>query len=90
MALSSTRFPPWNTVYGYFAKWEKDGVFSQLTGLLRALVRQHEGRNTTPSACVIDAQSVKTSTNVPAAGQGIDAAKKIVGRYLELADLAGA
>ncbi|EOY50992.1 Mobile element protein [Streptomyces lividans 1326] len=32
------------------------------------------------SACVLDAQSVKTSTSVPAAGQGIDAGKKIVGR----------
>ncbi len=29
---------------------------------------------------MIDAQSVKTSTSVPAAGQGIDAGKKIVGR----------
>ncbi|MEU0382226.1 transposase [Streptomyces cyaneofuscatus] len=29
---------------------------------------------------MIDAQSVKTSTSVPASGQGIDAGKKIVGR----------
>nr|WP_237297334.1 transposase [Streptomyces sp. 3211] len=29
---------------------------------------------------MIDAQSVKTSTCVPASGQGIDAGKKIVGR----------
>ncbi|MGC3002586.1 IS5 family transposase [Streptomyces sp. G35A] len=73
-------FPPWETVYGYFAKWQKDGVFAQLNGLLRELVRQKEGRSAQPSACVIDAQSVKTSTSVPAAGQGIDAGKKIVGR----------
>jgi transposase len=73
-------FPPWETVYGYFAKWQKDGVFVQLNGLLRELVRQKEGRSAQPSACVIDAQSVKTSTSVPAAGQGTDAAKKIVGR----------
>ncbi|GAA2463348.1 hypothetical protein GCM10010405_54790 [Streptomyces macrosporus] len=38
------------------------------------------GRNIQPSACVVDAQSVKTATSVPAAGQGTDAAKKIVGR----------
>ncbi|NEE05804.1 transposase, partial [Streptomyces sp. SID7499] len=44
------------------------------------LLREKEGRDTEPSACVIDAQSVKTSTSVPAAGQGIDAGKKIVGR----------
>ncbi|MFE5331287.1 IS5 family transposase [Embleya sp. NPDC056575] len=73
-------FPPWPTVYGYFAKWEKHGVFVQLNGLPRELVRQGAGRDAEPSACVIDAQSVKTSTNVPAAEQGVDAAKRIVGR----------
>lgn len=59
-------FPPWETVYSYFAKRQKDGVFAQLSGLLRELVRQREGRNARPSACVIDAQNVKTSTSVPA------------------------
>jgi transposase len=73
-------FPPWETVYGYSAKWQKEGVFAQLNGLLRELVRRKEGRNAEPSACVIDAQSVKTSTSVPAASQGTDAGKKIVGR----------
>ncbi|MCX4869387.1 IS5 family transposase (plasmid) [Streptomyces sp. NBC_00257] len=73
-------FPPWNTVYGYFAKWQQEGVFAQLNGLLRQLLRQKEGRDTEPSACVIDAQSVKTSTSVPSSGQGVDAGKKIVGR----------
>jgi transposase len=73
-------FPPHQTVYGYFAKWEKSGVFTQLSGPLRGLVREKEGRNTEPSACVIDAQSVKTATSVPASSQGTDAGKKIVGR----------
>jgi transposase len=72
--------PPWATVYGYFAKWQKKGIFAQLNGLLREQVRQREGRSAKPTACVIDAQSVKTSTSVPAAGQGVDAGKKIVGR----------
>jgi transposase len=73
-------FPNWNTVYGYFAKWQSDGVFAQLNGLLRELLRQQEGKNAQPSACVVDAQSVKTSTSVPVKSQGIDAGKKIVGR----------
>lgn len=77
-------FAPWETVYGYFAAWQKDGVFSQLNGLLRHLVREAEGRNSEPTACVIDAQSVKTSANVPVAGQGIDAGKKIAGRKRHL------
>ncbi len=73
-------FAPWETVYGYFAAWQKDGVFDQLNGLLRRLVRKAEGRDAEPSACILDAQSIKTSANVPAAGQGIDAGKKIAGR----------
>ena len=73
-------FPPWETTYGYFARWQKDGVFESLNGVLRRLVREREGRDAEPSACVLDAQSVKTSANVHAAGQGIDAGKKIVGR----------
>jgi hypothetical protein len=39
-------------------------VFAQLSGLLCGLVRQKEGRNAEPSACVIDAQRIKTSTGV--------------------------
>lgn len=73
-------FPPHQSVYGYFARWADEGVFAQLNGLLRQLLREKEGRNAEPSACVIDAQSVKTSTSVPAASQGIDAGKKIAGR----------
>ncbi|MER6075343.1 IS5 family transposase [Streptomyces sp. NPDC001817] len=73
-------FPPWETCYGCLAKWQKDGVFAQLTGVLRRLLRQQEGKGAEPSVCVIDVQSVKTSTSVPAAGQGTDAATRIVGR----------
>ncbi len=69
-------FPPHRSVYGYFARWQKDGVFAQLNGLLRELVRQQEGKNREPWACVIDAQSMKTSTSVPATSQGVDAGKK--------------
>ncbi len=73
-------FAPWETVYGYFAAWQKDGVFDQPNRLLRRLVREAEGRDAEPGACILDAQSIKTSANVPAAGQGIDAGKKIAGR----------
>ncbi|MBC9719708.1 IS5 family transposase [Streptomyces sp. TRM66268-LWL] len=73
-------FPPWETTYHYFAAWRDEGIFEQLGGLLRRLARKEAGRDQEPSAAVIDAQSVKTSSNVPAAGQGADNAKKIVGR----------
>ncbi|MGX1267084.1 transposase [Streptomyces phaeoluteigriseus] len=65
---------------GYFAYWEADGIFDQLTGLLRGRVRQAEGRTTEPSACLIDSQSIKTSATVHLTSQGIDPAKKIIRR----------
>ncbi|MFJ7246730.1 IS5 family transposase [Kitasatospora sp. NPDC098652] len=73
-------YPPHQTVYAYFARWQRDGVFEQLNGLLRRLVRTAEGRSPDPTACILDSQSVKTATTVPAATQGIDVGKKIVGR----------
>ncbi|MFK0259237.1 IS5 family transposase [Streptomyces sp. NPDC090445] len=73
-------YPPHQTVYACFARWQRDGVFEQLNGLLRRLVRASEGRDPEPTACIIDSQSVKTSTNAPATTQGVDVGKKIAGR----------
>lgn len=78
-------FPLHQTVYGYFAHWEADGIFDQLTGLLRGKIRQAEGRWSEPSACLIDSQSIKTSATVPLTGRGIDPAKKIIGRKRHIA-----
>ncbi|RBQ13983.1 IS5 family transposase [Spongiactinospora rosea] len=78
-------YPPWQTVYWYFAAWRDEGLFTELNGLLRRLARAAEGRNPGASACVIDSQSVKTSANVPLSSQGTDAAKKIIGRKRHIA-----
>jgi transposase len=72
--------PPWQTVYWYFKTWTVDGIFTDLNYNLNGLVRNKSGRNTVPTASIMDSQSVKTSTNVPTATQGIDAGKRIVGR----------
>jgi transposase len=72
--------PPWQTVYWYFKTWKDDGIFTDLNYTLNGLVRTKTGRRIDPSASIMDSQSVKTSTNVPAATQGIDAGKKIIGR----------
>lgn len=72
-------FPSWETVYGYFSKWEKNGVFARLNSPLRQRVRRQDSRTAEPPTGIIDVQSVKISTSVPAAGQGTDAGKKIVG-----------
>ncbi|MEV5200222.1 transposase [Streptomyces sp. NPDC053720] len=71
-------FPPCKTVYGYYAKWEADGTTQQVHDLLRDKTRRAHGRSPQPTAAVVDAQSVKTSTNVAetSQGQGIDAGKR--------------
>ncbi len=78
-------FPPYKTVYDYYAKWEADGTTQQVHDLLRDRTRTAQGRTAAPSAAVLDAQSVKTSANVAETDQGIDAGKKIKGRKRHLA-----
>ncbi|WP_203672311.1 IS5 family transposase [Catellatospora methionotrophica] len=78
-------FPPAKTVYDYFAKWAKDGTTQKIHDLLRTRVRRAAGRSPQPSAVVLDAQSVKTSSNVAESAQGVDAAKKIKGRKRHVA-----
>jgi transposase len=72
-------FPSYQTVYDYYAKWEVDGTTEALHSLLRERVRVAAGRAATPTAAIIDSQSVKTSCNVSESSQGIDAGKKIKG-----------
>lgn len=74
-------FPPWETVYGYFARWRDDGTLDALHDALREQVRRkREGRKPAPSAGIVDSQSVKGADTVPAATRGYDAGKKINGR----------
>jgi putative transposase len=54
-------FPPWQTVYGYFARWKRDGTWKRIHDTLRAEVRMEAGREEEPSAGIIDSQSVKTT-----------------------------
>jgi transposase len=78
-------FPPYKTVYDYYAKWEKDGTTEAIHDELRRKVRTAAGRSEQPSAAILDAQSIRTSANVPESSQGIDAAKKIKGRKRHIA-----
>jgi transposase len=54
-------FPPWQTVYDYFRQWRINGVWDQITTVLRAQDRLRAGRAPTPSAAILDSQSVKTT-----------------------------
>lgn len=51
----------WNTTFGYFDRWRKDGTWERIHAILREDVRKKEGREPTPSAAIIDSQSVKTT-----------------------------
>jgi len=54
-------FPPWSTVWSYFRTWRDDGTWERIHTALREQVRVKAGREPTPSAAIIDSQSVKTS-----------------------------
>jgi putative transposase len=54
-------YPPWETVYYYFARFKKDGTWYRIHELLRRRVRLKQGKKQEPSAAILDSQSVKTT-----------------------------
>lgn len=54
-------FPSWSTVWSYFRAFRNDGTWKRMHSALREQVRVKQGREPTPSAAIIDSQSVKTS-----------------------------
>ena len=53
-------FPPWEDVWDHFCRWRDAGVLARVHDALREQVRTRAGREPTPSAAIIDSQSVKT------------------------------
>jgi transposase len=75
-------FPPWQTVYGLFARWCADLTTAGLVDQLRTDLRQALNRNPHPSAGCMDAQSVHESAEgvVPRESSGYDPHKRVNGR----------
>lgn len=78
-------FPPFKTVYGYFAAWRDDATTERIHDLLRRRLRRARGRSEEPSAVAIDSQTVKASANAQAETVGYDGNKKIKGRKRHIA-----
>ncbi|MBT2401986.1 transposase [Streptomyces sp. ISL-100] len=77
-------FPAWDRVYAFFRRWRDHRLIAEFHDRLRGRVRESEGRDTEPTAAIVDSQSVKAASSVPAATRGFDGAKNINGRKRHL------
>ena len=76
-------FPAWQTVYSYYSKWVKRGLWESINALLVEQVRTQARRAEQPSLGMIDSQSVKQAQRGQLE-QGFDGYKKVKGRKRHL------
>jgi putative transposase len=69
--------PPWGTVHFYYRCWRLDGTWAKILDVLRTRLRHAEGRQKSPSAAIVDTQTVRTAQG---GERGYDAAKRTPGR----------
>src|SRR5918997_1027224 len=76
--------PPWEAVYQQTRRWLAAGVFEAIVHDLRAVLRLAQGRETEPSAVVLDARTVR-STPESGARAGYDGHKRKNGSKAHMA-----
>ena len=89
-------FPPRSTVYNIFRQFQRDGAWERIWEELHMALREALGREASPTAAIIDSQSLKVGGKRGAASRGekdavgYDAGKKVKGRKLHaLVDVEG-
>ena len=72
-AMLPVEFPPFQTVYGFYRRWTAVGAWERINDALRDRERVRVGRSATPTAAILDSQSVRGSDTVGSATRGFDA-----------------
>ncbi|WP_342354227.1 IS5 family transposase [Streptomyces inhibens] len=78
-------FPPWETVCGFFQRWNRGGWVTFIRDQLRRRIRTGKGRCPFPVTLIVDSQSIKAASTVGSTTRGYDAGKKVNGRRRHIA-----
>jgi putative transposase len=75
-------YPPWETVYGYFRKFQHTSLWEELNRVIRERVRQKAHKKPTASLMIMDSQTAKSAEG--GEQRGFDGFKRVIGRKRNL------
>ena len=79
--LLPREFGSWETVYGCFRTWRRQGLWKFIHEVLRRIVRRQAGKRSQPTAAILDSQTVRSADH--GGPRGYDAGKKIKGHAVK-------